>query len=296
MNTTTTTTSSKRKCDDTTIVPSTKHAKVEPTPGGMRHYYELPHPSTWTFNVRTNDKTGSTMIYVNDANKKKLTFQLPRMRSPFGVREPQSTPGNEESTSRPNLDLDVDDDRLVAWGRSVDTVMIDYIVEHSDTLFKSKGKGKVKKSREVVEEMFRPIIPASTNSDYNPLMRTKYVKGTNKWSTKVVVEKCPGSDTTPLRYLKDKCADDICANDEVTAIVDLTGIWVANNNTGMSVSLSSALVHKSASESEFNFLLPAGVMGAEAESEEDVKDEPETCPDDDVEAPAADVCESDPFA
>jgi hypothetical protein len=285
-------TNTKRNIDsvgNTAGNPTPKQAKTDSS-GGMRHYYELPHPSTWTFNLRVNEKTGSTMIYINDANKRKLTFQLPRMRTPFGVREPQSTPGSEESTSRPNLDLDVDDQRLLEWGRTVDSAIVDYIVENSQSLLKSKTK----KSREVVEEMFRPIIPPSNNAEYNPLMRTKFVKGTTNWATKVLVETKAGTDASPLRFRTSTIgSDDIAANDDVTPIVDLTGIWIANKNMGMSVSLSAALVHKKATQKEFNFILPSGVAGAEEESEDEV---PDVTPTTAMDAPVTEPVETDPFA
>ena len=287
---TTTTTAPKRKATSP-ISGAPKHAKVDaPSSSDMRHYYELPHPSTWTFNLRVNDKTGSTMIYINDANKKKLTFQLPRMRTPFGVRESLASPDRQESTSRPNLDLDVCDARLLEWGKTVDSAIIDYIVENSKTLLKCKAP----KSREVVEEMFRSIIPASNNAEYNPLMRTKFVNGSTNWSTKVVVETDPGSETTPLRFRAGTGADEIAPNDDVTAIVDLTGIWLANKNMGMSVSLSSVLVHKQASKKEFSFILPSGVTCAEEEVVEAQPDD--TTGTETPECETVEATDLDPFA
>ena len=289
----TSTTSSKRKATSPSNSSATKQAKVEPAPGQLRYYHELPHPSTWTFNFRVNDKTGSTMIYVNDANKKKLTFQLPRMRTPFGVRESLATPERQESTSRPNLDLDVDDARLLEWAKTVDTAMIDYIVANSVKLLKCKTP----KSREVVEEMFRSIIPPSNNAEYNPLMRTKFVNGSTDWSTQVMVETKPGSETSPLCFRLGTGVEEIAPNDDITAVVDLTGIWLANKNMGMSVSLSSVLVHKKAVKKDFCFLLPPGVTSFEEEvvDTDDVaanNEEAMSMPDDETVEPS----DLDPFA
>jgi hypothetical protein len=236
-----------------------------------------PDPTTWTFTPKTSP-TGTT-AYISDAAGKKIRLQLPRMRVPFGFREAGKMVAgawveNTEGTSRPSLELDVASPEVLEWGKRVDKAVVKYIADNSVSLLKREL------SEEFVSQIFRGVIPEARD-DYNPLMRTKITKS-GTYSTKVRVVVDPGSATTPLCH-KEGVFEDIARNDEVVPIVDVTGVWFANNSAGMTLGLAYVLVYKDSVDDGNVFNIP-GVAGVESVK---VAPEPET-PDVEVEA--------DPFA
>lgn len=263
--------------------PSAKRARTESS-GVTPIFSQVSDPSTWTFNPRVTPK--STMIYINDANNKKIRVQLPKMRVPFGVQEPKSD-GTQEATSRPNMELDVSDPELVAWGEKIDEAVTSYLHANSKEYFKKS------QSKEVIGELYRHMIPKSDN-DYNPLMRTKITRGTVNYATKVFVVVNPGSETTPLLH-REGTVEDISRNDWVIPIVDITGIWVANKSAGLSVGLAYVMVYKESAESGDVFNLP-GVAGVEAVTVAEGEASPEDSPTEVTETAVDDMISSDPFA
>ena len=261
--------------------PSAKRARTEPEPGVAPLYNQVTDPSTWVFNPQVTTK--STMIYIQDACKNKIKVQLPKMRVPFGVQEPKSDP-SQAATSRPNLELDVSDPELVAWGDKIDDAVANYLHANSKEFFR-----KIQ-SKEVIGELYRHMIPKSDN-DYNPLMRSKITR-TGKYATEVFVVVDPGSETTPLLRRSGTPAD-IDRNDWVIPIVEIVGIWVANKAAGLSVGLSSVMVYKESGETRDKFNIP-GVAGVETVKVED--ESPEDSPTEVTEAATDDLISSDPFA
>ena len=223
---------------------------------GTPKYNEVAAPSSWTFNVRSTPK--STNAYIFNADGSKVRMQLPRCRVPFGVQEPINAAGDkEENKSRPNLELDVADPGLLAWGRAADAAAIQFVATNSKELMKKSMP------KEFVEQLFRSAIPESRNTDYNPLLRTKITRS-GFYSTKVRVVTDPGSATTPLRH-REGTIDEIERGDEVIAVVDVASIWFANNSAGLALTLAHALVYKKMDEVEDVFSVD-GVAGVEVDT------------------------------
>lgn len=253
--------------------PSSKRARTDTNFGGA-------DPSTWTFTPKTSP-TGTT-AYINDDAGKKIRLQLPRMRVPFGFREAGKMVGgawveNTDGTSRPSMELDVATKDVREWGERVDRAVVKYIAANSKTLLKKEM------SEDFVAQIFRGVIPPARD-DYNPLLRTKITK-TGTYATKVRVVVDSGSSTTPLCH-RAGTFEDICRNDEVIPIVDVTGVWFASNSAGMTLGLAYVLVYKDSVDDADVFNIP-GVAGVESVV---VKEEPAPSQENDTSV------ESDPFA
>ena len=261
--------------------PASKRARTSGTP----MITDLSAPSGWTFTPKTTPK--STTAYITDESGKKIRVQLPRMRAPFGVQEgmgaASGSSDSQETQSRPNLELDVSDPKLVEWGRKVDAAAISYVAANSKELMKKTMK------REFVEQIFRGVIPPARN-EYNPLMRTKITRS-GTYATKIRVVTDSGSSITPLLHREGSIAD-IDRNDEVIPIVDVTGIWFANNSAGVTLGLSHVLVYKNSGGVEDVFNIP-GVAGVECVSDSAPAPEPPVAP---VNNASDDFVASDPFA
>lgn len=223
---------------------------------GTMMFNETDPPSNWTYTVRTTPK--STTAYITDQAGEKIRIQLPRMRVPFGIQEPMNgSDSKEESKSRPNLELDVSDPDLVAWGNAVTDAAITYVAANSKELMKKTMR------RDFVEQLFRATITPSRNNEYNPLLRTKVTK-TGTYATNVVVVTDPGSPTTPLRHRQGELSD-IERGDDIIPIVDVSCIWFANNSAGITLTLAHAMVFKKTQASENVFNIP-GVAGVESDT------------------------------
>lgn len=221
-----------------------------------------PDPTTWTFTPKTSP-TGTT-AYITDQSGKKIRLQLPRMRVPFGYREAGKMVGgawveSNDGTSRPSMELDVACPEVLDWGKRVDRAVVKYIAANSKTLLKKEM------SEDFVSQIFRGVIPPARD-DYNPLMRTKITK-TGTYATKVRVVADPGSSTTPLCHHQG-IFEDIHRNDEVIPMIDVTGVWFANNSAGMTLGLSHVLVYQDSGDDANVFTIP-GVAGVQSVSKTD---------------------------
>ena len=263
---------------------------MEPSPKRVRtsNNFGGPDPSTWTFTPKTSP-TGTT-AYISNADGQRIRLQLPRMRVPFGFREAgkmvsgvwvESTDG----TSRPNMELDVSNPEVLDWGKRVDQAVIKYIAENSKALLKKDNM-----SEEFVTQIFRGVATAGRD-DYNPLMRTKVTK-TGTYATKVRIVVDPGSSTTPLCH-QAGTFEDIDRNDEVIPIIDVTGVWFANNNAGMTLGLSHVLVFKESSDDSDVFNIP-GVAGVQSIAP--VKNDPPMKEEAPIDPANESTPEADPFA
>jgi hypothetical protein len=217
-------------------------------------FKDVDPPSTWTYTVRTTPK--STSAYINDASGGKVRMQLPRCRVPFGLQESiNAASDKEENRSRPNLELDVADPALVAWGDAVNAAAVEYVAANSKELMKKSMK------KDFVEQLFRPAITPSRNSEYNPLMRTKVTKN-GPYATRVRLVTDAGSSTTPLCHMEGTI-NDIEKGDEIIPIVEVSNIWFANNSAGITITLVNALLFKKSNDMQDEFTVE-GVAGVEA--------------------------------
>lgn len=234
--------------------PAAKRART-----GTPRYDEVPTPDTWTFTIRTTPK--ATSAYIANFDGSKVRFQLPRCRVPFGIQISSEAGGSDAADankSRPNLELDVNDPGLVSWGRRVDDVAIEYISINSRELMRKEMR------KDFVEQLFRRVIPAVRNAEYNPLLRTK-ITTTGTYATKIRVVTDPGSPTTMLRH-RPGTLDDIQRGDDVVPVVEATKLWFANNSAGIVLSATHILVYKKRSNEDDVFTID-GVAGVHAEND-----------------------------
>lgn len=276
---------SKRTCD-TSNSTDAKRARTE---GAIPMFYDL-DPTEWQFNPNP-DNTMFYISYKNDKNRP-VRFQLPRMRTPFGAAPGYAPKGGPPPPAdRRNVELDVADNELVKWGAVVDDAMVKYLCENN-VVKKSKG------DEAFVRAIFRGLIPEGKD-DFNPLLRTKAMKeGRHAAHIRVVSD--PGSDTTDMTYY-DGVLEDIESNDDVLAVVEVTGLWYINNSVGISVRLTDAMVYKKSNVSETVFNLPgvAGVTKVDRDAPTLLPEPTVDCASDEGEVTEHDalpVNTSDPFA
>ena len=258
------------------------------TPQGRKMtptYSEFEEAKNWKFNIKAMS-SGGMAAYIYDSSDKRVRLQLPQMRVPFGVREGYTDQNGvyQPSTGRPNLDLDASDPDLVKWGHKVDDALRKFIVKNSPELFKKQHDDGF------IKAVFRGVTVPPTNSDYNPLLRTKINKdGTYATTVKIVED--PGSEDTPLRWKKGSISD-IESGDHVLPIVDVGSLWCVGNSCGVAFNLVSVLLYKKSSDNDDEFNLPgvAGMQKAEVTATE-TPDEP--CVD--VAMEGAVDCAMDPF-
>lgn len=245
-----------------------KHARVQ-TPDddataskracrGTPLFSDAPPPSTWSYTVKTTPR--STSAYIANADGSRVRVQLPKCRVPFGVQESlaMSSNGMDESSSRPNLELDVAGPELKAWATAATSAAIQFVSTNSKQLMKKEMR------QDFVEQLFRPMATEPRNPDYNPLMRTKITRsGTYATVVRIVTDE--GSATTPLKH-RAGVLDEIEKRDMVIPVVEVSCIWFANNSAGLTVSLTHVLVFKQTTDVE-NVFTVDGVMGVEADDE-----------------------------
>ncbi len=227
-------------------------------------FAEHAEPSTWTYAVKSS--SNGTTAYISNADGSKVRRQMPRMRTPFPVKcfVKADVPDAEaqeiqDACARPNLEFDVSDPELVAWGRQLDAAVIAYVAENSPTLMKKQF------SETMITEFYRPIMTESKTGEYNPMMRTKFTKA-GKYATKVSVVTDPGSEDTPLLH-RPGTIRDIEPNDEVMGIVCVSSIWFQNKSMGVTLELLHALVFKQGSITNTEFQIE-GVAGTQVDSAE----------------------------
>ena len=121
----------------------------------------------------TKNKAGGNQVSLKYNDSKKIVMQIPNMVTPFGLSE--YTPENGSGPVKYSIDFsfkgyteDAKLDKCLRKFREIDEKMIDLAVENSQQWF---GK---KMSKEVVEELYRPLIKESKQPDkYAPTLKIK---------------------------------------------------------------------------------------------------------------------------
>ena len=195
--------------------------------------------------------------YISTSEGGKIRIQLTRCRIPFGVRDGYGAENaTRDENSRPSLDLDMANQDFVHWTRQVDQHIINFIAENSTALLKKQT------AREVVADVYRRLVPEN-NSDFNPLFRTK-INRVGTYSTTVFLVTDPGSTTSPLKF-RPGTIEDIQPHDEILPIIEISNIWFANKQYGVTVSLVSAMLFKHTPPNVNNFYVE-GVAGVKLDT------------------------------
>jgi len=214
--------------------------------------YNVFNPSNiHTDNVAKN-KAGGNIVYLKYDENKKIILQTPVMVAPFGL---SVYTDDNNSTTKYSIDLSFknkDTDPKIATFhdtmQTLDKFMINKGVENSKEWF---GK---KMSKEVVEELYRPLIKESKDPD--------------KYASTIKFKIRSSSDNFIMEAFDDnKNAFDMknfSAGCKVRAIVELTSIWFVAKQFGCSLTILQTQISKPEKLVGFSF---------EPDSDDDDEDE-----------------------
>lgn len=173
---------------------------------------------------------GFKSAYLNYGDGSSLTFQTPSLPSPFGLSVfDKSTP--------PKYTVDValrgyeDNAKVKAFYNALealDNFMIDQGVKNSKAWF---GK---EKSREVIEDSYTSLLKWSKDKNtgerkpYPPSLKIKLTKkyGSDDFECKFYTAKSEPITDTPIE-------DILVKRSEMTAIIQCTGVYIANGKFGL---------------------------------------------------------------
>jgi hypothetical protein len=180
--------------------------------------------SAMTCGELTKNKAGGNQVQLlYQGNKQRIVLQTPKMAVPFGVSE--YVPENNVGPIKYSLDVSFkgmdQDKRLNAFYETVQAIdqrMIDLAVENSPTWF---GK---KMSKEVVEELYRPLIKVSKQPDkYAPTIKFKIRS----------LESVQAFDANHEPF--DMAG--FVSGSTVKCIVDFAPVWFVNKQFGLTMSV-----------------------------------------------------------
>ena len=176
------------------------------------------NPTEITFSDVRKSAKGGKAVYLNSSTGQKLMFQMPPMRSPFGLSEYKDETSGRVSYSLP---LSLDKPEVLAAFSKFDERVLDYITEHSEELL---GK---KMSREVIAEgIYKSSIKPSSKDGYAPTLNLKVLLNPKDGS--IVTEAYTAQrQSVPLTDLE--------KGQSVSAIIEMNQIWRTPAGVGVSI-------------------------------------------------------------
>ena len=173
---------------------------------------------------------GGNMVYISYNDSKKLMNQTPQIASPFGL-----STYTDEKTGNVKYSIDVsfrgmDEDAKVKMFhdkmQSIDEQLIDIAVENSKEWF---GK---KMSREVVSELYKPIIkPSKEPEKYAPTMKIKIRN----------IQTLEAYDDNRNAVVAE---DTIVKGSKIRSILESASVWFVNKQFGLSWNMVQVQVSK----------------------------------------------------
>jgi hypothetical protein len=201
---------------------------------------------------------GGKVVYMNNDGNKKVTLQTPMLSAPFGIGV-----WTDDSTGAQKFSIDIsfkgkdEDDKINNFYeimKSIDEKLVDMGVENSKEWFGKKMK------KEVVEELYRPLIKQSKEPEkYAPTMKLKLQSNTKGDIT------CEIFDHNKLKT----SSDAITNGSKIQVIIECASVWFVNKQFGITWRALIIRVAKAEKITGFSFIQD------DDESEEDVTDEEE---------------------
>jgi hypothetical protein len=185
--------------------------------------------SKLTCGEQTKNKSGGNQVSLLYEGGRRIILQTPKMAVPFGVSE--YVPENNAGPVKYSLDAsfkgvpeDTRLNRFLEVAHAIDTRMIDLAVENSKAWF---GK---QMSREVVEELYRPLVkPSKQPEKYAPTIKFK-----------IRPARDGGSGMNVQAFDKDHGPFDMTdfqSGSSVKCIVDFAPIWFVNKQFGVTLNI-----------------------------------------------------------
>ena len=194
------------------------------------------------------NKRGGKAIYMNydyedGEGHKKLRFQLPKMKAPFGISG--FVPGEKNSTpneiSNDALQLSASESNLDAIKKieEMEEMVIKHAFDNSKAIF---GK---KKSLDILKELYTTTVKHSVDEDnnvtdkYPPRIRCKMIKNNDEYITQIF-----SSSKEKLHMNIHNHEDILPKMSECTAIIECSSIWIVNDRFGITLRPAQMKVYK----------------------------------------------------
>lgn len=209
--------------------------------------------------------SGGKMAYLNYGDNRSLVMQTPSLPSSFGLSV-------FDKTNPPKYSIDLamrgyeEHPKVKSFYsalKALDEYMIDYGVKNSKLLFKGE------KTREVVKEMYSPIIKIPVDKEgnvkpYPPNIKIKLMKsqGSEEFECQFYDEKSKSDPhAQPIKGVP--LEDFLVKKVEVTALIQCTGVWIADKSFGVSWKAVQMRLDK----------VPQGIKGYGFQQDDDEMDE-----------------------
>ena len=179
--------------------------------------------NTLVFSGLRKNAKGGKMVYVNTVGGSKAQFELPVLRSPFGL---SSYTDQSSGVTSYSLDLSLEDDVLIQKIKDIETLVLDHVVKNSEELL-----GKRYNEEVIKQALFKSCIRESKEGKYAPTIKLKILKRDGKF--------------VPEAYDSSRCMttlDTLQKGQRVKTIVDFNQIWIIDNKFGLSVRLLQAML------------------------------------------------------
>lgn len=212
-----------------------------------------------TYNEPRQNNHGGNMVGLSFKGSK-ILMQIPKAKVPFGVNS-MTTENNEVRKSldisfsglenKPALQVFYD------WVRDLDERNQEMAVKNSEVWLKKKM------SREVVGELYKPLINDKSEGKYPATMRFKLPTNSEGDFTGNVF----APDRTRMTL------DDVSKGSEVTLLVEAQPMWFVNKQFGVTFRILQIKLYKKAGLDEYAF---------RDDDDDDIKDTTTTLDDDEV--------------
>lgn len=178
----------------------------------------------------TKNRAGGNMVSLLYNNNRRIVVQTPMLFAPFGLSE--YVPENNAGPVKYSVDLSFkghDTDPKVKQFmdtiKSIDERMVSLAVDNSKTWF---GK---QMSKEIVEELYRPLIKESKQPEkYAPTMKLKIRPSRNSGEPFSDIQAF-GSDKQPFDM------KEFQAGTGIKCIIDFSPVWFVNKQFGLTLNL-----------------------------------------------------------
>lgn len=178
----------------------------------------------------TKNRAGGNQVSLLYNNNRRIVVQTPMLFAPFGLSEyvPENNAGPVKYSidlSFKGYDTDPKTKQFMDTVRSIDERMVSLAVENSKTWF---GK---QMSKEIVEELYRPLVKESKQPDkYAPTMKLKIRPSRNSND--------PFGDIQAFTSEKEPFnMKDFQSGTGVKCIIDFSPVWFVNKQFGLTLNL-----------------------------------------------------------
>ena len=175
--------------------------------------------------VRKNAKGGKA-VYLNSADGRKLMFQLPALRAPFGLSS-----FTDESSGRVtySLPLSLDKPEVLEAFQALDERVVSWIAEHSaDVMGKTMSKASLLES-----DVYKPLVKKASKEGYAPTINLKFLTNPKD-----------GSITTKFYNSSRESVDQdaIERGQSLNAIIEINQIWRTPAGVGVQVRVHQVML------------------------------------------------------